>query len=61
MAGEEIITNVSNGLVDAISALPGMAGLIKIGQVAGVVVIVYVVFLILKGFLGISIQESFQD
>jgi len=53
MAGEEVINgliNGSNGFVDILSSIPGMAGLIKIGQVAGIVVIVYIVFLILKGF-----------
>ncbi len=56
MAGEDIISGVINdsGLVNAISTLPGIAGLIKIGQVAGIVVIVYVVFLILKSFFQIK-------
>jgi len=35
----------------AAGSIPGISGLIKIGQVAGVVVIAYILFLILKGIL----------
>ena len=50
------IENFVNGteIVSALSNLPGLEGLIKIGQVAGILVIAYLAFLLLRGFLGLK-------
>ena len=47
MVVEEMVINS----VDWISVIPGLGGLIKIGQVAGVFVIIYVGFLIVRGVM----------
>ena len=52
MAGEISVGEMVNnsGIVQVLNTIPGLSGLIKIGQVAGIIVIIYILFLILRGF-----------
>ena len=54
MAIGEITEGVGQGIANAVVSMPGIAALIKIGQVAGIIVIVYVLFLIVKGIFTIK-------
>ena len=57
--GAVVINN--SEVIDVLGSIPGLSGLIKIGQVAGILVIVYIAFLIFKAILGFRQHKKISN